>query len=518
MTAVAVVALVACVAVGGARWLRVSQREHYLPGQVVRTAARWLACRPPNAVVLAAAGGAIVAALALSVGGASAPAVLVALVAAATGTAFPVGMSIRGEVPLKFTARARRQAALAIVVVAVASVVVALVAGVAGALALAPLVTLAGVDAAAFLARPIERRLARRFRRQAVARLGQVGPRVVAVTGSYGKTTVKNHIRDLVAPAFSVVASPASWNNEAGLSRTVNEHLAPGTDVLVAEMGTYGPGEIAALVDWLHPEVSVISAIGPVHLERMRTLETIARAKAEVLTGARVAVLCVDDPLLAELAESVGSSGAPGELWRVGTDARPGLDVRVTRAVTADAGDPTELVVEVHGEELGRLPAGRVHARNVGCAVAVALALGVPRPVVQRSLAALAPATSRADAAVSDGKTVIDDTFNSNPAGAAAAVEKLSALVPGGRRVVVTPGMVEMGPLQDEVNREFAATVAKAGDDLVVVGWTNRRALAAGHPSPVTVGDRAAALAWVRANTVAGDGILWENDLPDHYP
>ena len=92
--------------------------------------------------------------------------------------------------------------------------------------------------------------------------------------------------------------------------------------------------------------------------------------------------------------------------------------------------------------------------------------------------------------------------------------------VPDGRRAVVTPGMVELGRSQDEENRVFAARVAASGTTLVVVGYTNRRALLAGaNGAPtVVVRDRDAARTWVRANLRAGDGVLWENDLPDHYP
>jgi UDP-N-acetylmuramoyl-tripeptide--D-alanyl-D-alanine ligase len=93
---------------------------------------------------------------------------------------------------------------------------------------------------------------------------------------------------------------------------------------------------------------------------------------------------------------------------------------------------------------------------------------------------------------------------------------------PGGRRVVVTPGMVELGPRQAAANREFAAAAARVADDLVIVGATNRRALLAGAAdggaAVTTVDDREAAVAWVRGRLGAGDAVLYENDLPDHYP
>ncbi|MGH9149428.1 MAG: glutamate ligase domain-containing protein, partial [Acidimicrobiales bacterium] len=119
--------------------------------------------------------------------------------------------------------------------------------------------------------------------------------------------------------------------------------------------------------------------------------------------------------------------------------------------------------------------------------------------------------------------TVIDDTYNANPAGAAAALAALQAhRSPAGRAVVVTPGMVELGPRQGEENAAFGAAAAAAATDLVVVGRTNRAALvegASGGQAEVRVVERRAdAVAWVRANLGPGDVVLYENDLPDHFP
>lgn len=531
MTVVSLVVIVGAGAVGLVRWLRVSQREHYLAGQVGRTAARWLTRRPPNKAVVAVWAAAVVVAFGslLWGSGSDASAVIPGVVGATVGTAFPIGMTVVGKVRLRPTRRAVTQGVIAGVLIAAALVVVGVVAGVGPAAALAPAVTAAAVDGAAVIARPLERRRSDRYRATASAKLAQVQPRVIAITGSYGKTTVKNHVRTLLSGTFPTVASPASWNNQAGLSRTINEHLAPGTEILVAEMGTYGRGEIANLVSWLRPEIAVICAIGPVHLERFGSIEAIVEAKSEILEGARVAVLCVDDPSLDHLAgRGAAASSRPAvELWRVGTDPeRDDLDVQVvyedgseaSGGANGDTGSGRELIVRVRGRELARRPVADVHPRNVACAVAVALAAGTPERAVASALDALGPVSSRGEPVVSDGLTVLDDTFNSNPAGALAAVEKLRRLVPSGRRVVVTPGIVELGPLQDAANRDFAAAVDHAGDDLVVVGWTNRQALAAGHRRAVSVPDREAARLWVREHLAAGDGVLWENDLPDHYP
>jgi UDP-N-acetylmuramoyl-tripeptide--D-alanyl-D-alanine ligase len=508
--------------IADARWLRVMQREHYIPGSAATVAFRWARKRPPNQVLAPA--GALAALLAVF--GRPYPVALGAAVAAAAAVAaFPVGMPLLGrEQRLVRTSRLTRLAACTLVLEAlIAAAATSL--GVPAATALLAAAVPAVIDAAALAMRPVEARLARKYRASAEAALSRVGPRVIAVTGSYGKTSTKNHIADLLAGSFDVVASPASYNNDSGLCRTVNQHLGPHTQVLVAEMGTYGPGEIRAMCSWVRPEIGIITAIGPMHLERMKTLDNVVRAKSEILEGVRVAILNVDDERLAELAERVDGP----EVWRCGTRRQRDLTVSLERQDAA-------VTVRFRDAAIGSFPSPPgLHLPNIGCAVAAALAAGAPPERVAARLGTLSAPAHRAVTAVADsGVVVIDDTYNSNPEGAARALEMLEAATKGGdgeggggeaggrrsRRAVVTPGMVELGPEQDEANREFAAAVAKADAVLVVVGWTNRRPLMAGAAGGeiVTVRSRPAARDWVRSNLAAGDGVLWENDLPNHYP
>ena len=505
---IALVPLVA-VAIADARWLRVMQREHYIPGSCTTVALRWARKRPPNQVLAPVAGAAALLAL---IGQPPAVALGGAVAATAVAAVFPAAMPLLGGPQrLVRTPRLMRLAACALLLEALV-VGAAVSLGVPGACAVLAAGVPIVIDGAAQIMRPVEARLARKYRTAAQAKLGRVAPRVIGVTGSYGKTSTKNHLRDLLSGTFDVVASPASFNNDAGLCRTVNDHLGPGTQVLVAEMGTYGIGEIRAMCSWVRPEIGIITAIGPMHLERMKTLDTVVRAKSELLEGVRVAILNVDDERLAELAGSV-----PGaEVWRCGTRRQRDLIVSLER-------DAARVIVRYRGTVIGsfRSQPG-LHLANIACAMAAALAAGVsPDRVVARAGELSAPAHRAVQAVADSGVVVIDDTYNSNPEGAARALEMLESAVGGrNRRAVVTPGMVELGPDQDEANRAFAAAVAKADAVLVVVGWTNRRALVAGAAGGeiVTVRSRAAAREWVRASLTAGDGVLWENDLPSHYP
>lgn len=498
---VAACALSAALAV--VRWLRVAQREHYLADAVSRFALRWWLASAPNAALgVVSAAGLVLSARWPATGFATAGGVALG----------PIGLGLRGRTsPLVWTRRLRTLTGVWIALEATAVAVGVLwgvgpVVAAAGALAVPPL-----LDAACALTAPFERHLANRFVARARQRLARVAPRVVAITGSYGKTSTKGYVAHLLSGSLAVVSSPASFNNRAGLARTVNEHLAEGTDVLVAEMGTYGRGEIAEMCRWLEPEVSVITAIGPVHLERFRTEEAIVEAKAEILERARSVVLFNDDHRLAALGDQCQLDGK--EVWRVSEG-----DRRADVCVEQTGGG---LVVRVRGERLAEVHVD-VRPGNLGCAVAVALALGVEPDVLCSRLPTLPTAPHRLEAAPGEpGRClVLDDTYNSNPAGARVALEALSRLCPeGGRRVVVTPGMVELGPRQSEENTRLAESVAAAGAELVVVGRTNRRALLRGAGgNAVVVANRDRAVAWVRDHLGEGDAVLFENDLPDHYP
>lgn len=497
---------------GLARWLRVAQREHYIAGSCWRTAWRWTRRRPPNLVLGFVIDVALVAAVIASLAGRPDLIAGPVIVAALAHGAWPWPMPVRGTPPLRLTRRAKTLTAVTVAIVAALILVTGLASSWVLGLGLAAGVSFLIVDAAAWIAAPFERRALEVHRTRAEATLRQVDPFVIAVTGSWGKTSTKNHIRDLVAGTAEVVASPASWNNTAGLSRTVNEHLTPTTEVLVAEMGTYGPGEIAAMCSWVPPRIGIICAIGPMHLERMRTIETIVAAKSEILEGVEVAILWVDDPRLADVADRV--SGVGTRVVRVGTrGSRDDLDVEV-------AVDGDRIRCWSAGEEVGALPVeGGPHPGNLGCAVAAAIAYGVAPTDLGARFGSLVNPDHRASIGTSDaGVVVIDDTFNSNPAGAAAAIDRLS-LAAGGRRAVITPGMVELGPVQDAENERLGRAVVESGATLVVVGWTNRAALLRGAGGEaVTVPDREAARRWVREHLGPGDGVLWENDLPDHYP
>jgi UDP-N-acetylmuramoyl-tripeptide--D-alanyl-D-alanine ligase len=473
----------------GLRWLRVAQREHYIPREVSKFARRWQRSSVLNLAVDLMSLGAIVATLIIDP--------LWGFLVPVLQAIWPVGLTVKGvSSPLAWTDRLRR---LALVTAAI--LILGYVAGAALDVPVLIVVTLyltfRVVDLSLWLLRPHERRVGTRWVEKAADKLGSMDLDIVAITGSYGKTTTKEYVAHLLAGSKRVVASPASFNNRMGLARAVNENLTPGTEVFVAEMGAYGPGEIAELCEWIPPKVAAMVAIGPVHLERFKTEENIVRSKAEILDRAEIGVICVDHPLLARLAAERSLAMAIFE-------------------VSGEGG------ISIGGERVMDTPVG-VFGANLAVALGICLALGVELEDVAPRVSTLPRAEHRQSvAAAASGFTIVDDTFNSNPAGARSALDTLAELGAGGRTAVITPGMVELGPAQDEENRVFAEAAAEQVDHLVIVGKTNRSSLRRGsvnRKASVTVVDsRDEAVAWARANLGPGDAVLYENDLPDHYP
>ena len=379
-------------------------------------------------------------------------------------------------------------------------------------------------DLALAIMAPIEKAGSKKFVVAAQKRLAQVRPRVVAITGSYGKTSTKNYVAHLLSATFTTVASPASFNNRLGLSRAVNDKLVPGTEVFVAEMGIFGPGEIRELSTYFPPDIAAITVIGEAHLQRMGSTDVIFRAKAEITERARTVVLPIDDPRLANLAEQCAAQGK--RVVTVSCVAGSDADVVLTPGAESE---PGSIVIGRGAAPAPVTVSGTGHAVNVAVAAAIALAADVPVATIAARLADLPGSQHRAEVQhAPSGALVIDDTYNSNPVGALRALEGAASLAKerGGPLVVVTPGMVELGRVQVERNHAFGAAIAEADGLLFAVARTNRAALLAGYagaamataPGVFAVDLRDDAVA--RAVEAAGDRgvILYENDLPDHYP
>ena len=304
---------------------------------------------------------------------------------------------------------------------------------------------------------------------QALARgvLARRPVKVVGVTGSVGKTTAKEFAAALLAPRFRVLKSEGNFNNHLGLALSLLR-LEPVHDVAVLEMGMSAPGEILALTRIAPPDVAVITNVSPVHLEFFAGLEEIARAKKEILDGARpgaTAVLNGDDPLVLEAA-----AGFAGRKVLFGRE--PGCEVRAEDVVSRGY-DGFDLLLR-YGKESGRvlLPCvNRSTVANLLAAAAVGLVFGLGLDEIRPAVRNLRPAAMRGTIVEAGrGLRLYDDSYNSNPRALEAALSSLAAL-PAARRVAVLADMLELGPDGPEFHRQAGRTVARTGwDVLIAVG------------------------------------------------
>ncbi|NNN21543.1 MAG: UDP-N-acetylmuramoyl-tripeptide--D-alanyl-D-alanine ligase [Acidimicrobiales bacterium] len=495
--------------VSSIRYIRIAQREHYLAGSVTRFASRWmkLSLSPLLWVVSfgLAVGTLFLAPLALG--------------AFALSDTVPIGLSYRGSSgKLKWTRRLKTLFGLEVTLIVAIYLLVLLIFGSNLALLTIALCNVFGFlicDLSLLISEPIEQFVGRKYINNAAKKLKEINPQIVAITGSYGKTSTKNAVSSLLSGLKATVASPASFNNKYGLSRTVLDYLLPSTEVLVAEMGTYKPGEIKDLTKWMPPMVAAITAIGPVHLERMKSEDNILLAKSEIFLKDTVAVLTVDDQRLKNLANEIEGRG--NRVIRVSTSPDPNepCDIRIVQ-------ENSSLKIFYNGELLGEGPdiSDILPISNFAVAMGICVGLGVSIESLLDNVNKIAPVEHRSNVSTADsGIVVVDDTYNANPASVQLSLEKGEKLVsPKGRLVVVTPGMVELGVRQDLENEIFGQKIKDKNAELVVVGKTNRSALKKGYGGAIEVANRPDAVKWVRSNLSNGDVVCYINDLPDHFP
>ena len=362
---------------------------------------------------------------------------------------------------------------------------------------------------------PVEKRIADGFVKDAAARLEQRPDlTVIGITGSYGKTSVKNFLAAVLSAKYNVLMTPGSYNTTMGVVRTVREMLRPTHQVFLAEMGAKNPGDIKEICDLVHPRYGIITSVGEQHLETFGTVENVLNTKFE-------------------LADAIPSDGFIALNWD--------NELIRSRAVTAPAVTygsrengagyyADNVTVSLHGctftvhtpdgescTYTTRILGGHNVQNLTGC-IALAHTLGVPLADMIYPVRMLKPVEHRLQL-LPNG--FIDDAYNSNPAGFRSALDTLSSF--DATRVLVTPGMVELGERQEELNRELGAYAATRCDYAVLVGLKQAPALKAGlleagfpEDKLVVAADLQQALQFVA--TLPQDRIvLLENDLPDNF-
>lgn len=341
--------------------------------------------------------------------------------------------------------------------------------------------------------------------KKARARMAASSLKVIGITGSYGKTSVKNILARLLAVKYRVLATPRSHNTPLGLALTINSADLGNYDVFIAEMGARNAGDILELCGICPPDYSVITGICPQHLESFGTIENIVRAKGEILSATlKSAAIAPDcEELFADYpvkraavctAENIKCSPA---------------GVSFTLRIGDERAETSSQLLGAHS------------ARNIALAASVAYELGVSLEEIAEAVKDIPYVEHRLQLIESGGVNILDDGYNSNVKGAEAALETLRSF--GGRKIAVTPGLVELGVLEESENFELGKKLV--GLDLVIlVGETIITPVKEGYIS--AGGEREklricphlkAAEEVIKSYVSKGDAVLFLNDLPDIY-
>ncbi|MDE6287674.1 MAG: UDP-N-acetylmuramoyl-tripeptide--D-alanyl-D-alanine ligase [Muribaculaceae bacterium] len=371
---------------------------------------------------------------------------------------------------------------------------------------------------------PVEKAINRRYYNDAAQRLASMPDlKIVGITGSYGKTSTKHYLYRILSEQFDTLMTPGSFNTTLGVVRTVREYLKPYNEVFIVEMGAKQPGDIKEICDLVHPHVGIVTAVGPQHLESFKTLERVQSTKFELvdaLPADGIAIVNNDFEKIADrkvdnvkcLRYGVGNT--PGAAYRA-------EDVKYT---------PDGTTFVVNGPDGWKLPLstrlmGECNVSDLLAAAVCAHALGVSDEKIAVAVASIDPVEHRLSVKKTPaGITILDDAFNSNPVGSRMALEVLGAMGPG-KRIVITPGMIELGSEQFELNKALGETIARNADVAIIVGEYNREPLVEGINS---VGSMSAdvlhtvetfteAQKLLAGIVKAGDTVLYENDLPDTF-
>jgi len=288
------------------------------------------------------------------------------------------------------------------------------------------------------------------------------GP-VIGVTGSVGKTTVKDLLASMLSTSYETAASPLSYNNEIGVPLTL-ANAVDGTEAVVVEMGARGIGHIRSLCDVARPAIGVVTRVGFAHTEFFGDLDSVAAAKGELiesLPASGTAVLNADDPRVSAMARR-----ARGTVVLFGLTSPSQVSARDVE-LDRMARPSFRLVTPEGAADVRMALSGGHQVTNALAAAAAALAAGVPLDAVAEGLAAAVPAPWRMNVVpTASGAVVVNDSYNANPSSMRAALEALAA-IGGRRRIAVLGQMTELGPSSPDDHRAVVATAATLGIEVV---------------------------------------------------
>lgn len=342
---------------------------------------------------------------------------------------------------------------------------------------------------------------------------------VIGITGSYGKTSTKFYLNKLLSRKYNVLMTPASYNTTMGVVKVIREMLKPSHEIFICEMGARNVGEIKEICDIVLPDYGIITSVGPQHLETFKSIENIINTKfelADAVSDKSKIILNGDNEYIAgrNYDKSCVYYGINNKFAEFTADG----------IVCSHVGTEFNLKYKDESIKLSTRLLGEHNVLNVLACCAAAVMLDVDANDIKTAVRMLETAPHRLEIIDGGNVTIIDDAFNSNPSGSKYAVDALSEFE--GLKVLVTPGMVELGTKQYELNREFGAYAAKYCDYIYIVGKVNYDSISEGVKTTdfdcenklISVAKPEEAVEAVRRMSYNGKKtVLLENDLPDNF-
>jgi UDP-N-acetylmuramoyl-tripeptide--D-alanyl-D-alanine ligase len=347
--------------------------------------------------------------------------------------------------------------------------------------------------------------------------------KVIGITGSFGKTTTKYILNEILRCKFNILKTPGSCNTTMGITEIIRLKLKPIHEIFIAEMSAKQPGDIHEICQLVKPQYGLITAIGEQHLVTFKSLTNIIKTKNELieaLPSSGIAFLNLDDVNCRELA-----SRAKCQVIKYGID-HSDLDFTVKDLILNEHGSNFRIIrnkdastAVFHTKLLGRH-----NIYNIVGAIAVASEFGIKLSDMVYPIRRLTAVPHRLELKkIHKDIIFIDDAFSSNPVGSKYALEVL-AQISGNRKIIITPGMIELGSKEYEYNRIFGEQIATVVDYVILVGQKQTLALQDGlksknYPSSQLLIAASFALAKKHLEAILqpGDVVLFENDLPDNY-
>jgi len=337
----------------------------------------------------------------------------------------------------------------------------------------------------------------------------------IGITGSYGKTGVKNILYEMLKKSFNVVKTAASYNTPLGIA-IASKDIDTDTQVFIAEMGARHIGDIEELCDIVKPKYGIITGIAEQHLETFKSIDNIINTKLElycyVAKANGVCVFNTDNDMLAKKAKHLKYRSI------ITSKSNEGADIYAYDIIADAAGSSFKLKIKEGIFEISTILLGRSNISNIAAAAALASRLGISGDNIAEAVRLLGPVEHRLQLIGSGDIIIIDDTYNSNPLGAAVALDVLK-MFPG-RKVVVTCGFAEAGNEAVRLNRELGLAIADAADIAILIGrnssWIKDGLEDKGLTNIKQYPTLKEAKKHFSELFISGDVILMENDMPDN--